>query len=91
MTARPKPEPGAIVCRVAPSFIRFGNFELPASRRDHGLLEQLVTFTIERDFPELLPQPLGPDAEVRPNGLRRSASAPRAWLRNGCASASCTA
>ena len=28
----PEPEPGAIVCRVAPSFIRFGNFELPASR-----------------------------------------------------------
>src|SRR5258705_1487846 len=28
----PRTEPGAIVCRVAPSFIRFGNFELPASR-----------------------------------------------------------
>ena len=28
----PRLEPGAIVCRVAPSFIRFGNFELPASR-----------------------------------------------------------
>jgi uncharacterized protein YdiU (UPF0061 family) len=27
----PRDEPGAIVCRVAPSFIRFGNFELPAS------------------------------------------------------------
>jgi len=50
---RPKPEPGAVVCRVAPSFIRFGNFELPAVRRDLGLLEQLVTFTIDRDFPEL--------------------------------------
>ncbi|MEO7741618.1 MAG: protein adenylyltransferase SelO family protein, partial [Usitatibacter sp.] len=25
---RPQMEPGAIVCRVAPSFIRFGNFEL---------------------------------------------------------------
>ena len=51
---RPRPEPGAVVCRVAPSFIRFGNFELPTSRRDVGLLEQLVTFTIDRDFPELL-------------------------------------
>jgi uncharacterized protein YdiU (UPF0061 family) len=47
------PEPGAIVCRVAPSFIRFGNFELPASRGDTGLLQQLVDFTIRRDFPEL--------------------------------------
>jgi len=50
----PRPEPGAIVCRVAPSFIRFGNFQLPASRGDIALLEQITTFTIERDFPELL-------------------------------------
>ena len=50
----PKAEPGAIVCRVAPSFIRFGNFELPASRDDVELLKQLVDFTIARDFPELL-------------------------------------
>jgi uncharacterized protein YdiU (UPF0061 family) len=47
------PEPGAVVCRVAPSFIRFGNFELPASRGDIALLRQLVDFTIRRDFPEL--------------------------------------
>lgn len=47
------PEPGAIVCRVAPSFIRFGNFELPTSRGDVVLLRQLVEFTIRRDFPEL--------------------------------------
>lgn len=49
----PKVEPGAIVCRVAPSFIRFGNFELPASRGEVALLTQLVDFTIRRDFPEL--------------------------------------
>ena len=49
----PRPEPGAIVCRVAPSFIRFGNFELPASRGDVALLTQLVDFTIHRDYPHL--------------------------------------
>jgi uncharacterized protein YdiU (UPF0061 family) len=49
----PKAEPGAVVCRVAPSFIRFGNFELPASRGDVALLGQLIDFTIARDFPEL--------------------------------------
>ena len=49
----PKPEPGAIVCRVAPSFLRFGNFELPTSRGDEKLLAQLVDFTIARDFSEL--------------------------------------
>jgi len=28
----PKPEPGAVVCRVAPSFTRFGNFQIFAAR-----------------------------------------------------------
>src|SRR4051794_34148101 len=55
----PKAEPGAIVCRVAPSFIRFGNFELPTSRDDLGLLNQLIDFTIRRDFPELVGQDAG--------------------------------
>lgn len=49
----PQEEPGAIVCRVAPSFIRFGNFELPAARGDLPLLKRLVDFTIARDFPAL--------------------------------------
>lgn len=53
-------EPGAVVCRVAPSFVRFGNFELPASRNDIALLNRLIDFTIRRDFPEL---PCGDDAE----------------------------
>ncbi|NCC36720.1 MAG: hypothetical protein EOM24_32610, partial [Chloroflexia bacterium] len=48
-----RPEPGAIVCRVAPSFIRFGNFEILAARGYRDLLAQLVDFTINRDFPEL--------------------------------------
>ncbi|GAB2615699.1 protein adenylyltransferase SelO [Novilysobacter erysipheiresistens] len=48
-----RPEPGAIVCRMAPSFLRFGNFELPASRGNTALLKQLVDFCIRRDFPHL--------------------------------------
>lgn len=49
----PQAEPGAVVCRVAPSFIRFGTFELPSARGDVTLLRQLVGFCIARDFPEL--------------------------------------
>lgn len=49
----PAPEPGAIVCRVAPSFLRFGNFELPAARGDFALLRQLADFCIARDYPDL--------------------------------------
>ncbi len=48
-----KPEPGAIVCRVAPSFTRFGHFELLAARGDIGLLRQLVDFTLRNDFPHI--------------------------------------
>jgi uncharacterized protein YdiU (UPF0061 family) len=49
----PRPEPGAVVCRVAPSFIRFGTFELPATRGEVDLLRQLVDYTIRTDFPHL--------------------------------------
>ncbi|MGN6513724.1 MAG: protein adenylyltransferase SelO [Lysobacteraceae bacterium] len=49
----PKAEPGAIVCRVAPSFLRFGHFELPYARGDLALLRRLADFCIARDFPEL--------------------------------------
>jgi serine/tyrosine/threonine adenylyltransferase len=47
----PAPEPGAVVCRVSPSFTRFGNFQLPAARDDLDLLRQLVTATLSTDFP----------------------------------------
>lgn len=49
----PRTEPGAIVCRVAPSFLRFGNFQLPASRGELGALGHLVAFTITSLHPEL--------------------------------------
>lgn len=49
----PQREPGAIVCRVAPSFTRFGNFEIHASRRDTETLKKLVDHTIKFDFPHL--------------------------------------
>ncbi len=49
----PKQEPGAIVCRVAPSFTRFGNFQILASRGENDILKQLVNFTLRTDFPHL--------------------------------------
>ncbi|MBV9879781.1 MAG: YdiU family protein, partial [Gemmatirosa sp.] len=50
----PRPEPGAVVCRVAPSFVRFGNFEILAARGDEATLARLVDFTIARDFAHLV-------------------------------------
>jgi serine/tyrosine/threonine adenylyltransferase len=49
----PAYEKGAIVCRVAPSFIRFGNFEIFAARQDHTNLKLLADFTIQHHFPSI--------------------------------------
>ena len=48
---RPAAEPGAIVCRVAPSFIRFGSFQIHSMSRDLGTLRSLVDYTVKHHFP----------------------------------------
>jgi uncharacterized protein YdiU (UPF0061 family) len=54
----PEVEPGAITCRVAPSFIRFGHFEIHASRDDRATLEKLFRFTVESLYPAFKDHPL---------------------------------
>ena len=49
----PNYEKGAVVCRVAPSFIRFGNFELFSSQNDVPTLKLLTDFTIKNYFPDI--------------------------------------
>jgi len=46
-------EKGAIVSRVAPSFLRFGNYEIFAARQDLKTLKTLVDYTILQLFPHL--------------------------------------
>lgn len=50
---RPKAEPGAIVCRVSPSFLRIGNYELFNANGDIDNLKLLVDYTIRHHFPDL--------------------------------------
>ena len=57
---RPALEQGAVVCRVAPSFIRFGNFEIFAARGEIDNIRRLVDYTIRAHFPELVDSPTGP-------------------------------
>ncbi len=76
-------EPGAIVCRVAPSFLRFGSYELPASRGDLPLLRQLVDFTIERHFPELGPPGAAAYGALLREVAERTARLVAHWLRVG--------
>ena len=49
----PAYETGAVVCRVAPSLIRFGNFEIFTSRGQIEELESLLQFVIENYYPHL--------------------------------------
>ncbi|WP_121067874.1 protein adenylyltransferase SelO [Maribacter vaceletii] len=46
-------EKGAVVTRVAPSFIRFGNFEIFSSRNDANTLKKLTDYTIKYFYPHL--------------------------------------
>jgi len=43
----PEQEPGAVVCRVAPSFLRFGNFQLFAARKDQQRLKKLLQYVLQ--------------------------------------------
>lgn len=51
----PKDEPGAIVCRVAQSFLRFGTYQLPASRgnEDLQMVGSLADYAIRHHFPHI--------------------------------------
>jgi uncharacterized protein YdiU (UPF0061 family) len=49
----PQPEPGAIVARVAPTFIRFGNFQIMAALGELDNLRALADYTIRHHYPEL--------------------------------------
>lgn len=79
----PKEEPGAIVCRVAPSFIRFGNFEIFAAREEYEQLRQLVDFTLRHDFPELGPPSREVYLEWFAEVCRRTAEMMVHWMRVG--------
>lgn len=46
-------EKGAVVCRIAPSFIRFGSFELFSSQNDIENLKLLADYTISNYYPEI--------------------------------------
>lgn len=49
----PAYEKGAIVSRISPSFLRFGNYEIFASRKDVKNLKILVDYTIKHHFSHL--------------------------------------
>jgi uncharacterized protein YdiU (UPF0061 family) len=73
----PAPEPGAVVCRVAPSFLRFGNFQIHASKNEPELLKQLVDYTIKNFYSGLSYE------EFFREICRRTANLMVDWMRLG--------
>jgi uncharacterized protein YdiU (UPF0061 family) len=78
-----RPEPGAIVCRMAPSFLRFGNFEILAARGDLTTLRQLADYTVRQLYPELEPAGSGALAALLETVSRRTAVMIAHWMRVG--------
>lgn len=78
---RPRPEPGAIVLRTAPTFIRFGNFEILYARQEFELLAQLTGWVIERYFPQIGGE--NPVVDFYEEVVRRTALLMVEWMRVG--------
>jgi uncharacterized protein YdiU (UPF0061 family) len=81
---RARTEPGAIVCRVAPSFVRFGNFEIHAAQGEATTLAKLCEHVIATHFPQLA----AGNAETRIGDwfievCRRTADLIAQWMRVG--------
>ncbi|PPS05440.1 hypothetical protein GOBAR_AA15230 [Gossypium barbadense] len=54
-SGNPKDEPGAVVCRVSQSFLRFGSYQIHASRggEDLGIVRSLADYAIRHHFPHI--------------------------------------
>ncbi len=84
----PRTEPGAVVCRAAPSFLRFGNYEIHAARGETDILKTLVDYTIATEFPHL-GDPRGSDDPAAIHAAwfeevcRRTADLVVDWMRVG--------
>lgn len=76
----PKLEPGAVVCRVAPTFVRFGSFEILAARDEIDVLRAIADHVMSRHFPEIR---AGDYVAWFREISRRTASLMAEWLRVG--------
>ena len=80
---RPQAEPGAIVCRVAPSFVRFGSFEILAAHQETETLKRLADYVIAKHYPELGPPSKQTYARWFEEICRRTAALVVDWMRVG--------
>ncbi|KAJ1818991.1 hypothetical protein LPJ60_004020 [Coemansia sp. RSA 2675] len=80
---REEPELGAVVARLAPSWVRFGSFELPASRGDFSLVRKLADYVIRHHFAELAFDGSGVYIHLLQAVVERTAAMVAAWQAAG--------
>src|SRR5690606_8957742 len=73
----------AIVCRVAPSFLRFGSYQIHTSRQELDVLRQLADYTIRHHFPELGEPSVEVYAKWFEEVCRRTCDLMVHWMRVG--------
>ena len=79
-----KSEAGAVVCRVSPSFCRFGHLELFAIRGEFRELLELADYICRREFPNLLSvEAPGRYVEMFREIVRSNAALVADWIRVG--------
>lgn len=79
----PDYEKGAVMVRIAESFLRFGHFELISAQNDVETLRKLTDFTIENYFPEINPESPEKYSEFFENIALRTAELMVEWYRVG--------
>lgn len=79
----PAYEPGAIVMRTAPTFLRFGNFEILAARNEIQNLTKLVNWTIDKFYPHITGEGEEKILAWFKEVLDRTAAMVVEWLRVG--------
>ncbi|HSQ06039.1 MAG TPA: YdiU family protein, partial [Burkholderiales bacterium] len=79
----PQAEPGAVVCRVAPTFVRFGNFEIFAAHDELPVLKRLADYVITTHFPELGTPSAATYVRWFEEICRRTATMIAEWMRVG--------
>ena len=79
----PQAEPGAVVCRIAPSFVRFGNFEILTAHGEIDTLKRLADYVIGMHFPALL-EKAGAPSPATPSGERSSRQIYSRWFEEIC-------
>ena len=79
----PDYEKGAVMVRIAESFLRFGHFELISAQNDVENLRKLADFSIKNYFPEINPESPEKYAAFFENIALRTAELMVEWYRVG--------